>query len=341
MDREDIIGEEPLWESAEKCYEGVGWKPAVAYFRHHPSQEVSKLVKELKEGTYKERSPRFFDTWVPKHRKLMSISFRDRVYQRSLNDNALYPQASRSFIPDNFACQTGKGTDAARERLREFLRRSYQKHGATCYVYKMDIKSYYDSMPHETSIAELDSYIESIPAQMSDVVLNGYPGDKGFYPGSQMVQILGVALLNRMDHIIKEQLGIKWYIRYMDDFLLIHPDKDYLEYCRTVIETELARLGLMLNDKKTYITTVKDGIEFLGYIYRLTDTGKIVIIPRPDKIKKEKILLRRMVNKCKRGEKPKSQIDRHFESWLESISFGNSYKITQKMREYYRALWRD
>ena len=82
---------------------------------------------------------------------IASVAFRDRVFQRSLNDNVVYPSMTRSFIYDNYACQKGKGTDKARDRLREFLRKYYQKYGTDGYVCQFDIKGYYPNMDHEVA----------------------------------------------------------------------------------------------------------------------------------------------------------------------------------------------
>ena len=63
--------------------------------------------------------------------------------------------------------------------------------------------------------------------QMSVAVLNEqYAGETGYNPGSQMVQIAGIALLNKLDHYVKEKLHVRYYIRYMDDFwILIHKNQ--------------------------------------------------------------------------------------------------------------------
>ena len=121
MDKEDVIGYDALYDSMCKCSKNVKWKGTVAYYRHNWPDEIEKLSDQLHDGTYKERRAKFFTITDPKVREIMSIHFRDRIYQRSLNDVAIYPEVTRSFIQDNFACQTGKGTEPARDRLKEFL----------------------------------------------------------------------------------------------------------------------------------------------------------------------------------------------------------------------------
>lgn len=83
----------------------------------------------------------------------MSISFRDRVYQRSLNDVGIYPAMTKGFIYDNAACQKGKGADFARNRFKCHLQRYYRKHGCDGYILKMDVRGYYPNMRHDVAKA--------------------------------------------------------------------------------------------------------------------------------------------------------------------------------------------
>ena len=86
--------------------------------------------------------------------------------------------------------------------------------------------------------------------------------------GSQITQLTQLAVLNKMDHLIKERLGIKQYIRYMDDFILIHKDKDYLKYCLAEINAHVASLGLKLSTRK-HRYFLETGVKFLGFSFHL------------------------------------------------------------------------
>ena len=88
-------------------------------------------------------------------------------------------------------------------------------------------------------------------ADMVCRIVDSFPGEIGLGLGSQVSQIMELLVLNELDHFIKERLHIKYYIRYMDDFILIHPDKEYLEYCLVEINKHIAALGLELNKKTT------------------------------------------------------------------------------------------
>ncbi len=341
MNVEEIIGFEALYESMNKCVKGVLWKDGVAFYYHNWIRETLRLERELHDGTYKERPPKFFTVTEPKTREIMSIAFRDRVYQRSLNDKAIYPMTTRSFIYDNHACQKGKGTDKARRRLVCFLQKYYRKHGAEGYVLQCDIKGYYPNMWHDVAKQVLRKYLDDNIYQMAADILDNFPGEVGFNPGSQIIQIVGITALNDLDHYIKERLLIEFYIRYMDDFNLIHEKYEKLEESLGSIQNILAGTHMELNMEKTHIRHIKDGIRFLGFYFRLTDTGKVVITIDPKKVKHERKKLRRMVALVKKGEKTRAQVDEHFESWKKSASFGDSFKMLQRMDEFYKSLWEE
>lgn len=338
----EITGFERLYDSMHKCRKNVGWKDSTAHFCLNGIEEVLKLSNQLKTDTYTPRNPKKIIITYPKRREALSIAFRDRVYQRSLNDNVLYPVMTASFIYDNMACQTGKGPDLASDRLDRFIRRHYINYGIEGAVLQCDIAKYYPSMDHE--IVE-DMFRQKLPPEIFDMVQTilrtQYSGFKGYSPGSQMIQIAGISLLDPLDHFIKEKLHIRNYIRYMDDFILIHPDKRYLGYCKSEIERFLAGYKLELNTRKSRIFKLKDGIEFLGFTHRLTSTGKVIRTIQPEKVKHERKKLRRMVRKAKKGLLTKGKVDQCYDSWREHASHGNSYELLQRMDQYYKALWRE
>lgn len=340
MNKEDIIGEDALFESMNKCSKGVKWKGTVAYYRHHWPDEIKKLSDQLHDGTYKERRPKYFTVTEPKRREIMSIHFRDRIYQRSLNDTAIYPQASKSFIADNFACQKGKGTEAARDRLKDFLYRFHRNCGSSGWVLKIDIKGYYPNMEHKYAEAMFGRYLDDETYQMALGVLARLPGDVGYNPGSQIVQIVGITALDRIDHYIKERLKVKFYIRYMDDFILLHPDKAYLQHCLEEIIRMLHNCKMEVNESKTEIRRIINPITYLGFIYRLTPTGAVVISADPKKVKHERKKIMRMVALVEKGVLTKHDVDVHFKAYKASVRYGNSHNLIYRLNRWYESLWK-
>lgn len=341
MEINQIIDFENIYNSMMKCRTNVIWKDSVATFYLNGIEKSITLSDQLLNGAYRPRKPMKFTITSPKRREIISTSFRDRVYQRTLNDLIIYPIMTRPFIYDNWACQKGKGTDKARERLKEFLRKEYRHYGNGGYCLKIDIKGYYPNMSHkyieELFLKALD---EDTGNRAVKILSEQYDGDTGYNPGSQLVQIAGITALNNFDHWIKEVLGIKYYLRYMDDIIIIYHDKAKLQECLKDIEKKLATYGFSPNEKKTKIYKLEDGFEFLGFHFRLTDTGKVIMTINSENVKKERKKLRRAVALAKKGILAKEKVDTMYRSWKAHASKGNSYKLITRMDKFYEELWR-
>lgn len=339
---ESVIGFDALYQSMYRCRKNVAWKDSVAHYCLNGIEETMKLEKQLHDGGYKARPQKKIQITHPKPREAVSIAFRDRVYQRSLNDNIIYPAMSRSFAKENAACQKGRGTDYARDMLDRYLHEVYRKHGLSAYVLQCDIKGYYPSMSHAVAERCFKRYLPPVIYQRTEEVLRKqYDGDVGYSPGSQMIQIAGISVLSPMDHYIKERLRVRWYLRYMDDFILIHPDRERLEECREEIERYLAGIGLILHPTKTRIYPIKKGIKLLGFTHRLTATGKVIRLIDPKNVKAERKKLYRMVQKAKRGELTRKKVDECFRAWKAHAHLGNCHKLIHRMNLYYTSLWKE
>lgn len=155
-----------------------------------------------------------------------------------------------------------------------------------------------------------------------------------------MIQIAGITALDGLDHYIKEQLRVKYYLRYMDDSLIIHNDKEFLENCLIKIKSKLKELGFTLHPKKTRIYKLNKEIKFLGFTHRLTNTGKIVMLVSTDTVKRERRKLVRMSHLVQKGYMKKSKVDECYTSWKAHAGKGNSYKLLKRMDEFYKNLWR-
>lgn len=339
---ESVIGFEAIYNSMLKCKKGVIWKDSAASFHLNGIEQSLKLSKELQNGTYQSRPPKKFMITSPKPREAVSISFRDRVYQRSMNDNVIYPLMSKQFIFDNLACQKGKGTDLARDRLEEFLHKFFRKHGICGGVLKCDIHGYYPNMHHDVAEGIFQERLPPVIYQRTERILREqYKGEIGYNPGSQLIQIAGISVLSPLDHFIKERLRIKFYLRYMDDFILIHENIEYLEYCKNEIAKFLENDGFQLHPKKTQISPVSEKITFLGFEFRLTSTGKVIKTVCSETVRRERRKLRHMVAKSKRGEMPRKKVDEGYKCDKAHLAKGNSFKLIQRTDKYYKQLWEE
>lgn len=339
--KEVIIDYDSLWDSFLKCKKGVLWKPSTKHYNLNAIKETMRINKKLEEGKWKDGVPRPIQILYPKKRDGLSISFKDRVYQRSINDLCLYPYMSKSFIIDNCACQKGKGIDFARARLKKHLWNYYCHYGNAGFILQIDIKGYYPNMSHT---AVKNKFAKNIPVDVLEMVSNvldtQYVGEIGYNPGSQMVQIAGISLLDDLDHYCKERLHIRHYIRYMDDILIVHHDDVELHQLLQLINVELTKIGCTLNIQKTHITPLSKGFTFLGFEYRITSTGKIIMTLNSANIKHERKKLQRLVSLAKAGKITKAKADECFRDWCANASKGNSNKLIRRMTQYYNTLWR-
>jgi hypothetical protein len=331
---------ESLYESAWKCRSGVGWKPSTKSFTLNGIENCLEMEEELKTGTWKHGKPKPIAILYPKRRDGLSIPFRDRVYQRSLNDNSLYPCTTNSFIYDNAACQKGKGTDFARARIKKFLWRHFAKHGLKGWIVQIDIHGYYSSMPHQLIQDEFGKSVSDDILGMSMSVLeHQYSGDIGCNPGSQMVQIAGISVLNPVDHYIKEKLHVKNYIRYMDDFWMLLDDYGEAEHALSETIEKIKAIGFDINPKKTQITPLSEGFLFLGFHYQLTETGKVIMTLNSQSIRHERRKLRKMVGLVKKGKMSKAKVYECYGSWRDFAGKGNTSRLLVRMDAYLKSLW--
>lgn len=334
-----------LYEAMTICRKGVMWKDSVARYSNNGLASTLKLHNSLINENYKIDDYYEFTIHEPKRRDIVSTKFKDRVFQRSLTDNYLYDAITKSFIYDNHACQINRGTDRARDRLNCHMQRYFRKHGTEGYVLNCDMKNYFGSTPHDLAKETMRKAIKDEWAlKHVEDIIDSYNTDGtgvGLGLGSQITQLIQLAVLSDLDHFIKEELRIKQYIRYMDDFILIHPDKDYLNKCKELIKIEVEKMGLTLNKKKTQIFPLRQGINFLGFKFKLTDTGKVIRILSKENIKKRKRKLRKYKGLVDKGRMTKEKADECYQSWKAHASKGNTYQVIQRMDKYYESLWKE
>ncbi len=325
-----------MYDSAEKCKKGKLYKSQVASFWLHGIEESWKLSNQLNSNTYKAGKTHVVHITRPKKRDAVATQFRDRVYQRSLNDNALYPEMTKSFIYDNMACQQGKGTDSARSRIKELLHRAYLKYGNDFYILQCDIKGYYKNMRHEAVNTSFERKLPHGIYKRTEAVLETqYEGDTGYNPGSQMVQIAGISFLDRFDHSVKEILRMKEYVRYMDDFFMVAQTREELEKVLPDINSYLNYLGLCTHPIKTKIFHQNKKMRVLGFDFHVTKTGKVIMQIDPKNVKDRRKNIYRCAQLVHKGEMTREKADEMFRAWLNHASKGDNPQMIKRMHKYY------
>jgi len=279
MNLEEIFTFENLYDAYKDCRKTKQHKGEVIRFETNLSTNISSLnhdivTKKYRLGKYKE-----FLIYEPKERVIEALPFKDRVVIKCFCDVVLKAKIDQKLIYDNAACRKGKGTDFAIKRLEEFLRDEYRKeHNNKIYFLKCDIRKYFQSINHEILLNMLSGIgFSSDEMWMIEKLVKEQPNnaDVGLPLGNQSSQWFALLYLNVVDRYIKEKLRIKAYVRYMDDMILVHRDKSYLQYSRLKIEEKCKKdLKLELN-QKTQIGIVKNGIDFFGYRHILNENGSI------------------------------------------------------------------
>lgn len=335
---DDAVTFKELYKGLKKSCCNVRWKDSVTGYEANGLKNTYLLRQSLLNGTYKISGYQRFKVHEPKEREIVATRLKDRQFQRSLCDNVLYPQITRSFIRDNCACQRGKGVDDALDRLTVHLRRYYFKHGPNGWALKCDIRHYFAETPHDVAKAAIRKRLtDQRAAYYTDAIIDSFGGDKGIGLGSQVSQITELAVLDDLDHYIKERLRIKHYLRYMDDFILIHEDKSVLRAALAEIEKRLSALGMTLN-KKTQILPLKNGVLWLKWRFVLTDTGKVIRKICMKSVVRERRKLRKMAKLAVAGRIPVAAITESFITWKAHAQRGNCRKIVADMQKLYDKL---
>lgn len=186
----------------------------------------------------------------PKTRKISKSNFRDRIVHHALC-NIIEPIFEKSFIYDSYANRTGKGTLKAIQRFDYFKRKISKNNTINCYAFKADIKKYFESVNHEILMKIINKKIKDnkILWLIRKIFNNGGGGrstQKGMPLGNLTSQFFANVYLNELDQFVKHKLKAKYYIRYVDDFVILHNNKQTLEKYKEQINNFLKTIKLEL-----------------------------------------------------------------------------------------------
>lgn len=337
MSYDDVISFDSLYKGLKKSCSNVRWKDSVVGYEYNRLKNTYKLKQDLLSGKYKIDRYQYFVIHEPKRREIIATRLKDRQFQRSLCDNELYEQITKSFITDNCACLRGRGVDYTLNRLTAHLRRYYNAHNTEGWVLKCDIHHYFESIRHDVAKAAIAKRVHDERTRERVYEIIDSFGEQGLGLGSQVSQLIALAVLDNLDHFIKERLRIKHYIRYMDDFVLIHHDKEYLRYCRAEIERVLAGIGLKLN-KKTALYPLRQGVKLLNWRFIITDSGAIIRKMNKKKQSKQRQKLKKIYAKEMSGKYAPCTARESLICYLANLDRGDTYFEQCKMIKFFNDL---
>ena len=245
-------------------------------------EEISTLLRAGKVPKVEYHS---FYVYVPKVRKVIFIDCWSKVVQRAIYD-VLNPKICRTFIEHTYACVKGRGQLAAMEQLYTWMRET-RTSGTEWYYYKFDVAKFFYRIDHEIlmdicrkkiddprTVDLLGYYInnDAVPfgmpldANQLTITEEQMLYDLGIPIGGGLSHMLGNMYLDPLDQFCKRVLGIKRYIRYMDDIIILDNDKERLKgYGRRMTQFLEERLHLNFNNK-TALRPVRVGCEFVGFV---------------------------------------------------------------------------
>lgn len=236
-------------------------KSKVNKFRGNKISIISKAYNDLSKCIYKPYGYKEFYIYEPKKRLIINSGMYDKYINHLVSEIILKRSIISPLIDSNVASQKGKGVSYGLElyyRYMEYYKRKYKSY----YILKIDIKSFFASIDHEILKVKLKRRIKDRKAlSILDTIIDSYPN--GLPIGLYTSQLLSIFYLNDFDHYVKEELKIKHYIRYQDDMIIFHYDKEYLEDILLNIKEKFKELKLEVN-KKTKIYKSNENINFLG-----------------------------------------------------------------------------
>lgn len=332
-DFEKVIDFENMYKAYRRAKCGKGFKKSAAKFNLMALDGVNTLIEQLKNKTYKISNYTEFKVYEPKERIIKTTSFKDKVIQHSLCDNVVLPKLQDIFLYDNCAGQKGKGTLFGLNRLSKQMKAFYKKYKLDGYILKCDISKFFYNISHK-QLKDIVNYHFSYDKDicwLCDLFIDSTDG-KGIPLGNQINQGFALLYLDGMDKLIKGELGIEYYGRYMDDFYLIHHSKEYLKYCLEVIKEYLITLDLEMNNK-TQIFPFKNGVNYLGFHTYVTDKGKVIRKLKNQNKRNAQNKYIKMAKLVKQGRLSKDRFKASYQAWKNHISHGNCYRLGKAMDE--------
>lgn len=281
---DEIFSIDNLYAALEDASQGRRYNKDALVYNLDAWAMVQEIRNEIFNGTYSIDRYYIFYVYEPKKRMIMSISFKHRIVQWAIY-RVINPVLVKGYIEDSYGCIPGRGSLSAMQRLKYWVVMASRKEEQWFYL-KLDISKYFYRISHRVlkkilakkikdkrllkvlySIIDCEHTPFGLPLGRSpgDVPLEERLFDVGMPIGNLLSQLFANVYLNELDQYCKRELQIRFYIRYMDDVIILCNSKLQLRIWKDQIEQFLLQeLELHLN-KKTCIRPIGQGIEFVGY----------------------------------------------------------------------------
>lgn len=341
-------------------------KKSLIKFEYYKFNNLSIICDILKTNNYNGGHYNIFLINDPKYRIVMSLNVVDKIINHYVSKFYLMPNLEYRLDDRNIATRKGKGTDYGIKLVKKYIEQ--MKKYKEFYILKLDIKKHFYNIDHDILKSMLKPYLKDYEYNITSKIIDStnedyvnlyinklkynelkkvkvrreeienipiYKYNKGLPIGNLTSQFLAIYYLNGLDHYIIHNLKLKRYVRYMDDFIIMSENKEYLKECKNkIIEFLNNKLKLEVNKKKTYITSSKEGFCFLGYKYRVIDNKTIITLCSGTKKRiKEKLKYDKyLINKNKDNfEKVFCSVN----NYLYSFKYGSKLWIKRNVYNYF------
>lgn len=301
-------------------------------FDMHRVLNLTALWREMKNETYAVGAYIKFSVYEPKERVIHAPLIRDKIVQFLAHEQlqAIYGNV---FITDSYACIAGRGTHKAVKAVYRYMRTvDYQTNG-DAWIVKLDVRKFFYSIDREILKRLLRKKIadERFLLLLDKIVDSSPEGEKGIPLGNITSQDFANIYLNELDQYAKHFLGLRYYVRYMDDVVAIVPTKEAAKETLAAFTKFLKdRLNVETNEK-SQIFPLSQGVNAYGFKIRVTH-----IQLRDSSKKAMKRRIRRMDEKLRTGEITRHDVDQAVSSWLGHARHSNSYNLAKAIFKNYK-----
>ena len=329
---EKIYAFENILSAAYSCRKGKSKNESVMHFFDNLEENVIQIQNELMWCEYSPSPYHQFFVFEPKRRLISAPSFKDRVVHRAIY-NVIEPLFDKTYIYDSYACRRGKGTHKGADRTQDFIRRVERKSGKA-YALKADIYHYFSSINHSILKGILSKKIKCQKTlSLLCFIIDTSPIDElgvGIPLGNLTSQMFANIYLNELDRYAKHYLKEKYYVRYMDDFVFIGPNKDDLHKTRADVERFLwSELRLKTNSKTQIFPIAKlkgRAVDFLGY--RIYASHRLL---RKSSVKRIKSKLKKLRKGYEDGSVKTPELQQSIQSWLGHARHAQTYNLRRTL----------
>ena len=262
---EDKLTIEAIYRAHCRARKGKTTRSSVVDVDLRPMIYVTHILNVLRDGIYIPSRFREFTVTDPKKRLVLALPYVDRIVHQWLIEEFIKPYYLPRFIKDSYACIPGRGSHAAVKCIQDYMRDMRQRQGKY-YIVKMDISKYFYNIDRDVLFKILKRVITN--QQLLDLLHTIIFSDEarvGIPIGNYTSQYFANIYLNELDQYCKHNLGVKYYVRYMDDFILLAPNKRKARrWYRAIQRYAEGYLHLKLNPKSCFYPS-SHGLDFVGY----------------------------------------------------------------------------